>query len=223
VSGAFCNQCGTPVSAAGAPAPGQPAPAGPYTPPVAPYTPPSGAYPPPAAPRKTSPVVLVLLIIAGVMVLGGLTTAAFIGYGIHKVRQAVTFEPGHNGGMSFQVHGDDGKSAHVEFGNSTSKLPSWVPVYPGSEGHSTFSVTGTGDGQTEGGSFIFTTSDAASRVKSFYKDKCRDLGLKVNLETNSDEGGMIVASDEGAEKHSLSVVIGGQSGQTTVNVTYGLK
>jgi hypothetical protein len=76
VNGAFCTSCGTPVSAAG--------------------TPPAGASaPPPAGPagappsRRTSPLVWVLVVIAGLIVMGGaiaLGTGVFIA---HKVRQAV--------------------------------------------------------------------------------------------------------------------------------------
>ena len=70
VAGAFCNQCGTPVNAAAAP-------------PAAP-----AAAPPAAAPRKTSPLVWVLIIIGGFILLG---VAGVVGTGIfvvHKARQA---------------------------------------------------------------------------------------------------------------------------------------
>ena len=62
-------------------------------------------------------------------------------------------------------------------------------------------------------------------MKEFYQNKFKELGMKVNLETNSDEGGMLIATDEGtADKRSLTVVVADDhSGLTTVNVTYGLK
>jgi hypothetical protein len=213
VSGAFCNQCGTP---AGAAAQGQPAPAGSYAQPVAP-----GGSP---APRKTSPVVWILVIVLGLFVLGGLSIVGVIGYAAHRARQAgVVFDRTHDGGFSIQARGADGKDARVEFGSSVGKLPSWVPVYPGSDGRATFSVRGTGNGAEEGGNFTFTTSDDSAKVKSFYSDKCKDLGMKANLDTTTPEGGMIVAADEGGDERSLTVVIGGHSGNTTVNVTYARK
>jgi hypothetical protein len=46
--------------------------------------------------------------------------------------------------------------------------------------------------------------------------------MKITLDTTTDEGGMIVAEDEG-DKRTLSVIVGGHSGDTTVNVTYGRK
>jgi hypothetical protein len=170
--------------------------------------------------------VWVLVVVLGLFVLGGIATVGVIGFVAHRARQAgLVLDRSRDGGVSFEVHGADGKDAHVEFGTAVGKLPSWVPLYPGSEGRSTFAVrgTGNGNGKGEGGNFTFTTSDDAARVKSFYEDKCKDLGMKVNLDTTTPEGGMFVATDEGAEKRSLTVVVGGQGGrQTTVNVTYGV-
>ena len=48
----------------------------------------------------------------------------------------------------------------------------------------------------EGGNFTFTTHDSPAKVLSFYQDKTKDLGMKVNLTTTGDDGGMIVAADE---------------------------
>jgi hypothetical protein len=214
VTGAFCNQCGTPVGAA---AQGQPVPAAPYRQPVGP-----GPQP---GPRKTSPVVLALLIVLGLFVFGGIATLVVVRVALHHVREAGLIpERGRDGGVSFNVRGSDGKNAHIEIGASAGKLPSWVPVYPGSEGHANFAVKGTGDNdEGEGGNVTFTTSDDATRVKSFYADKCKEMGMKVDLETTTPEGGMFIAADEGGEKRSLTVVIGGHAGETTVNVTYGAK
>jgi hypothetical protein len=169
-------------------------------------------------------MVWVLVIVLGLFVLGGISMAAFFGFVVHKVHQAgVSFDHNRDGGVTLQTRGRDGKNATVEFGGSGGKLPSWVPVYPGSEGRAKFAVRGSSDGGEEGGSFIFTTSDDSSRVKSFYADKTKDMGMKVNLDSSTPEGGMIVAADEGGDQRSLSVIVSGHSGETTVNVTYGRK
>jgi len=42
------------------------------------------------------------------------------------------------------------------------------------------------------------------------------------MTTTGDQGGMIVAADENTDR-SLTAIIGGSSGETTVNVTYGRK
>jgi hypothetical protein len=213
VTGAFCSQCGTPVAAA---AQGQ------TGPPATPYAQPAVPGGPPVA-QKTSPIVWVLIIVLGFLVLGGLGVVGVAGYIAHRARQAgVFFDRGRDGGFAFQARGADGKNARVEIGGSAGKLPSWVPAYPGSE--AVLAIRGTGDGGSEGGNFTFTTPDSASRVKAFYEDKCKELGLQTQVETSAGEGGTIVATDEGADRRSLTVVVGGSlSGRTTVNVTYGRK
>jgi len=257
VTGAFCNQCGTPASAAAA-APG--------TPGV-----PPGAMPPPVA-RKTSPIVWVLVALAGIFVLfivGMLGVGALV---VHKAHQAgldtdlmrrnpaaaiarmaamankdvdivreddnagtITLRDRHTGkvvtmsfdqmkhGIRFSADDDNGKTAVMEFGGETAKLPSWVPEYPGSHGQSTFSMRGAdGNGGGVGGNFTFTTSDSPSRVMTFYEDKAKDLGMKVNVTAATGEGGMIVATEEGGSR-SLTIVVGGDSSKTAVNVTYSDK
>jgi hypothetical protein len=216
VTGTFCSQCGTP--AAGAAVPAQPAMAAPYPPPM-----PYGA-PPPV--RKTSPIVWVLVILLGLLLLGGIGVAgflAFVGHRLHQAGAGVTFDHRSDGGVTLHTRGADGKSATVEFGSSSGKLPSWVPVYPGSEGRAKFTVSGTSDGEGEGGSFIFTTSDDPARVKSFYSDKAHDMGLKINVDSSTPGGGMISAADEGGDHRSLTVIVGGHPGETSVNVMYGRK
>ena len=90
VSGAFCPQCGTPVSAA-APPPQPPPPSygaqANMAPPPA-YAQPYGAPPPAMGPRKTNPLVLVLVIILGLCFLGFASCAAFGLYVAHKAKQA---------------------------------------------------------------------------------------------------------------------------------------
>ena len=179
------------------------------------------AAPPPA--RGTSPIVWVLVIVLGLFVLGGLGIAGFIAFVAHRVHQAgVSFDGNHDGGFSMQTRGADGKNAVVQFGG-TGKLPSWVPVYPGSEGRAKFAVRGSTDGGEEGGAFNFTTTDDPSKVKAFYADKTKGMGMKLNLDSTTPEGGMIVAADEAGDHRSLTVIVGGHPGETSVNVMFGRK
>jgi hypothetical protein len=136
----------------------------------------------------------------------------------------MTFDQARNGQFKFSAKDEDGKTASMEFGAAaTNKLPSWVPNYPGSTAQGTFAVRGdSNDGSGEGGNFTFTTRDGGSKVMSFYTDKAKEMGMKVNLTTTTDQGGMIVATDEDAKK-SLTVIVGSSGSETTVNVTYGVK
>lgn len=89
VNGAFCPQCGTPIGAASAPPP-PPPPAYGAQPNMAPpaYAQPYGAPPPAMGPRKTSPLVWVLVIILGLCFLGFASCAALGLFVAHKVKQA---------------------------------------------------------------------------------------------------------------------------------------
>ena len=213
VTGTFCSQCGTPAAGAAA-APPQPQPTA-----AQPYGQPQ-PYAAPVAARKTSPIVWVLVIVLGLFVLGGIAVAGFVAFVAHRVHQAVTVDPAHGGGFTVHTRGHDGKDAVVQFGSG--KVPSWVPVYPGSEGRAKFSVSGTTDGG-EGGAFTFTTSDDPTQVKSYYSDKAKNMGLTINMDTNTPEGGMIVAAEDGGDHRSLQVIVGGHRGETSVNVIYGRK
>jgi hypothetical protein len=217
VTGVFCSQCGTPAPGAAAPTP-QPS-AAPYPPSAAAPYPPPGVAP---AARKTSPIVWVLVIVLGLFLMGGLAVAGFVAFVAHKVHQAgVSFDNNHDGGFTMQTRDKDGKNAVVQFGGK-GKAPSWVPVYPGSEGKSQFAISGSGtDG--EGGIYTFTTSDDPERVKSFYSDKARGMGMTLSLDTTTAGGGIIVAEDEGGDRRSLHVTVAGHSGGTAVTVAYGRK
>jgi len=135
----------------------------------------------------------------------------------------MTFDQARSGKFSFSAEDDRGKTATLEIGGSSSKLPSWIPAYPGTTIQSNVSATGdSNDGSGQGGNFSFTTKDSAAKVMSFYQDKARDLGLKVRLNATGGEGGTLIAGDEDG-KRSLTVLVGGGSGDTTVNVTYASK
>jgi hypothetical protein len=272
VNGAFCPQCGTPVSASAGSAPPPPQPA--YQPPPAPVAqPPYQAgppLPPPAmATRRTNPLVWILVIILGLFLLGGLAVVGTGLFVVHKARQAgldtdllqhnpglavakmvtafnpdvevlhtddgagtitvrdrrtgkvttLSFDDVKNGRFHFTAQDENGKSASMEFGGSASKLPSWIPAYPGSTPQVAFTASGD---QGEGGTFSFTTSDAPPKVMQFYQDKFKEMGMKATTVMSSDTGGMVNGADE-ANNRSLNAVISSEPGKTTVAVTYGKK
>src|SRR5690348_12972938 len=107
VSGTFCSQCGTPVAASGTAAPPPPpmgqAPVA-QQPMAQPYAQP---YAQPA-PRKTSPLVWILVIVLGFFVVCGISVALFVGYVAHRVHQAVDVN-GRDGGVTFHTRGRDGR------------------------------------------------------------------------------------------------------------------
>jgi hypothetical protein len=134
----------------------------------------------------------------------------------------MSFDQAKNG-IKFTADGDDGKTAELQFGGGAPKLPGWVLNYPGSNIQNTISAKGIDNhGEGQGGNYTFTTSDSPSRVMDFYQGKAKDMGMTVKLTATGNDGGTIVATDEG-DRRSLTVLVGGGSSQTTVNVTYGEK
>ena len=127
-----------------------------------------------------------------------------------------------NGHFSFSARDDNGQIATMEFGEGAGKLPSWVPVYPGAKAEGEFSAKGGAGENEEGGTVAFSTSDAASQVMSFYQDKAKDLGMRANMTTSSGEGGMLMFADEDG-KRTLTVIVGGSAGHTSINLTYAVK
>ncbi len=147
----------------------------------------------------------------------------------------MSFEDAKNGKFVFKENGKDAvtitssgaqgtlemKSADgtVQIGGKA-KLPAWVPDYPGSDPQGAFTARGQ-DG--DGGSFAFKTRDASSKVVKYYQDQFQSVGLKVTSNITSQSGaetaGMLLAEDS-AKKHTITVIVGQDSGETTVSVSY---
>ena len=100
------------------------------------------------------------------------------------------------------------------------KLPVWVPEYPAAENQGSFSTQGK-DG--EGGSFAFKTKDPSGKVVKYYQDEFQATGLKVTTNLTSQgadaTAGMLIA-EGAAKKHTITVIVGQDSGETSVSVSY---
>jgi hypothetical protein len=243
VQGAFCQQCGTPSSAAASAAPPQGTPAAPPAPVV----------------KRTSPIVWILAAVAGIFVLcilglvaAGLFVAKNPGLVMAKLITAanpdaevlgtdvgsqtvrirdrrtgkevtLSFDDVKRGRFKFSATGENGEVANVEIGGGTGQMPSWVPTYPGAKAQGNITAKGdNGDGSGEGGVVTFTTPDPPSRVTEFYQSKCKEMGMTVDLSQVTDAGGMVVGADE-AGRRSLHVMVAGGSGDTSFTVTFGRK
>jgi hypothetical protein len=128
------------------------------------------------------------------------------------------FDDVKNGKFNMHVQAD-GKDADVSFGDVSSKLPSWVPKYPGASMNAGFSATSSGsDG--EGGTFSFTTSDSADKVKAFYEEKGKDAGMTT--ETAVTPMGSTISLTDTSNHHTIAATMMG-TGPTTVTVVYSSK
>jgi hypothetical protein len=130
----------------------------------------------------------------------------------------VTMETGEGG---LKVKGSDGST--LEVGTGSSKLPDWVPAYPGATMEGAFSSSG---GSEQGAMVSFTTSDGADKVVSFFEDGFQQAGLKVT-QTVQREGGKIsggmVHAESGDKKQQAVVTISVDQDETNVSVTYSAK
>jgi hypothetical protein len=221
--------------------------------------------PPAAAPvqRKTSPVVWILLGVAGIFVLCIIGLVAFGAFMVRTVAQnpglvlakiitaanpdaevlstdpgsqtirirdrktgkevTLSFDDVKKGRFKISATGDNGEVANVEIGGGEGKLPAWVPTYPGARAQGNITAKGeSSDGMGEGGVVTFTTPDPASKVTAYYQEKCKEMGMTVELTQVTDTGGMVMGQDDGGRR-TLHVMVAGGSGDTTLTVTYGRK
>lgn len=134
--------------------------------------------------------------------------------------------------VTVNATGDDKSgSLEVKSGDSTvrigggqnAKVPTWIPDYPGSTPQAAYSAQAK---EGHSGMFTFKTKDPADKVAHFYEEGLKSSGMKTSSTiTNtggSTSGGMISAEDE-ASKHSVTVLLGSEGGETTVTVNFTAK
>jgi hypothetical protein len=112
----------------------------------------------------------------------------------------------------FSAQSPDGS---VKFGGSANPAPAWVPVYPGSSPQNTLSATSAEGSQN---TFTFKSKDPATKIISYYSDQLKSAGFSINLTSNTDQGGMMLATDEG-KKHTITVSVGTSAEGTETAVT----
>jgi hypothetical protein len=117
-----------------------------------------------------------------------------------------------NNGVS--ATGADGST--VKFGQAVgNNAPSWVPVYPGSTPQGTMSSSSADGSQN---TFTFKSKDSASKIITYYSDQLKAGGFNINMTTNTDQGGMVQATDEG-KKRTIVVTVGTSADGTETGVT----
>jgi hypothetical protein len=122
-----------------------------------------------------------------------------------------------------KIESSDGDGFALTTGAAVSEeIPEWVPVYPGSEPANRGTMT-TND--SVNGNFTLSTDDAVADVLGFYRDRLKEVGFQVTVNTYSggDTEGAMINSVLEAENRTVIVMIGRDDGQTTANVTYSSK
>jgi hypothetical protein len=248
VKGAFCEQCGTPLSAAAgaaaAPAPPQPMTPPPMTPPPMSPAPPAYAAPAAAPPAKgkISPIVWILVAIFGLFLLGfigivgtGLFIARNPGLVIGKLITAsnpnAEVISTDNGAKTITIR-DRKTGEEVTMSFDDVKNGRFKMTGIGKHGEIGNIEIGGGAGKTPswvptyrgaGGIVTYESSDTPEKVVAFYKDKIGAMGMKIVTTFDSPDGGMLMAHDDD-DKRTLQVTVGkGSAGGCTIGVTYGEK
>ena len=74
--------------------------------------------------------------------------------------------------------------------------------------------------------FTFKTKDPADKVAHFYEEGLKSSGMKTSSTISNagsgTVGGMISGEDE-SRKHSVTVLVGSEGGETTVTVNFSMK
>jgi hypothetical protein len=112
------------------------------------------------------------------------------------------------------ITGDNGEEVKIG-ASANNKMPDWVPVYPGSSPEGSYSIQSL---EGSSGTFTFKTTDAASKVTSFYQDQLRSSGFNVTLVSSGDQGGMLSA-ENADKKRTVVITAGASDGTTTASVT----
>ncbi len=122
---------------------------------------------------------------------------------------------------SVKMTGPEG--AEVTWGGQAPKdLPSWVPVYPGSDVQGAMDATNA-DGRTA--SFAVATADGIDEVIRYYETAFEEAGLKVSkttMETNGEPSAILTGTSDD-NKRTVTAMIGAADGKTSANISFQAK
>jgi hypothetical protein len=131
--------------------------------------------------------------------------------------QTITTE---NDGDVLTVKSQDG-SAVIRTGAEGANFPAYAPQYPGSE--VTASANFSGKDDASGSMITQSTTDPTDKVMAFYKAKVTEAGLKIAMESNTAEGGMMMVGSEGAgEQVGMMIAVSKDGDKTMITYTGGI-
>jgi hypothetical protein len=205
---AFCTKCGAGLApgvqfctACGAPAGAPP-------PPVMAGQPPVYGQPVAQPPAAGSSAVKIILIVVGVVVGLGLLSSMIFMFGMWRLSRAVHVN---SRGDGVTLSTKDG-SITTGSASTISEADLGVPIYPGAtrrEGGVQINST-TGSMVT----VVFSTTDPASKVIDFYRDK---VGANASV-VQSPTGGVISSGDNSTQGVMITVGKDSSSGETSITI-----
>jgi len=121
---------------------------------------------------------------------------------------------------SIKVSDDKGSFVLSSGDEVAEEIPSWVPVYPGSEPTSRHTMHSQ---DAVSGGFEIATTDSVSDVLEYYRSELKEQGFEVNVNTFSQEegssGGMVNGRDE-SEGRNVVVILNSEDEGSKVVVSY---
>jgi len=200
----FCTRCGATVAA---PSPAAGAPAAPPSP----ATPATGAPVVAAAAPKSSSAVKVILIVVGVFVGLGILAGAAVMFGIWGLSRAVQVDPS---GENVRIATPMGE---MTMGNTeVTEAELGIPIYPGAEGEQGSFRIGTAEGTM--GTFVFQTTDSPEQVLEFYRGQ---FGETVDV-VSTPQGGIITSTPSDREGYMISVGRDENETKTVISIVRGI-
>lgn len=121
---------------------------------------------------------------------------------------------------SIKVTGDDGAVVFSTGGAVSEDVPSWVPVYPGSEPTSRHTMR-TDEEQT--GGFELETSASVKEALEFYRAALEGEGYEVSVNTftqDESEGGMVNGSLGEKGRNVVAIFSSEGGGPTKIVISY---
>jgi hypothetical protein len=111
---------------------------------------------------------------------------------------------------SINIHSADGTATFGAGGDT--KLPSWLPGYPGATPKGTFTSTTNGTTQS---AFGFNTPDSVAQVLEYYQTQLKSSGFDIKQSMAAGAGGMIAAENGG---RTVTVTVGANGKETSVSL-----
>jgi len=121
---------------------------------------------------------------------------------------------------SIKVTDDDGAVVFSTGGAVSEDVPSWVPVYPGSEPTSRHTMR-TEEEQT--GGFELETADSMEEALDFYKKALESEGYEVTMNTftqDDSKGGMVNATHGEQGRNVVAIFSSESGGPTKIVISY---
>lgn len=111
----------------------------------------------------------------------------------------------------FTIKDKDGKTTQLGQADLT-KIPAWVPRYPGATGEN--SALQTEDATQTAGMLTFTTTDTTEACEKFYADAAAKLALTSSSRSASTiEGSNTLSLHYAADKRELTLTVFGKPGE----------